>query len=29
MAGIQAANAVRGRPLMSGIRGSWYGLPPT
>jgi uncharacterized protein with NAD-binding domain and iron-sulfur cluster len=29
MAGIQAANAVRGRPLMSGIRGSWYGMPPT
>jgi uncharacterized protein with NAD-binding domain and iron-sulfur cluster len=26
MAGVQAANAVRGRPLTEGISGSWYGL---
>jgi uncharacterized protein with NAD-binding domain and iron-sulfur cluster len=29
MAGRQAANAVRGRPIMEGIRGSWYAVPPT
>jgi uncharacterized protein with NAD-binding domain and iron-sulfur cluster len=26
MGGLQAANAVRGRPLLEGISGSWYGL---
>jgi uncharacterized protein with NAD-binding domain and iron-sulfur cluster len=26
MGGLQAANAVRGRPLLEGITGSWYGL---
>ncbi len=26
MGGLQAANAVRGRPLLEGIIGSWYGL---
>ncbi|MGI8816510.1 MAG: FAD-dependent oxidoreductase [Pseudonocardia sp.] len=26
MAGLQAANAVRGRPLLAGVTGSWYGL---
>ena len=26
LSGLQAANAVRGRPLMAGIAGSWYGL---
>ena len=28
MSGLQAANAVRGRPLMDGIAGTWYGLEP-
>jgi len=26
MAGLEAANAVRGRPLLEGVTGSWYGL---
>ena len=26
LSGLQAANAVRGRPLLAGIAGSWYGL---
>jgi uncharacterized protein with NAD-binding domain and iron-sulfur cluster len=26
MSGLQAANAVRGRPLSEGVTGSWYGL---
>jgi uncharacterized protein with NAD-binding domain and iron-sulfur cluster len=26
MGGLQAANAVRGRPLLEGVTGSWYGL---
>ena len=26
MAGTEAANAVRGRPLTEGISGTWYGL---
>jgi uncharacterized protein with NAD-binding domain and iron-sulfur cluster len=26
MAGLEAANAVRGRPLVEGVTGSWYGL---
>jgi uncharacterized protein with NAD-binding domain and iron-sulfur cluster len=26
LAGLQAANAIRGRPLLTGISGSWYGL---
>jgi uncharacterized protein with NAD-binding domain and iron-sulfur cluster len=29
MAGRQAANAVRGRELLAGVTGSWYGLEPT
>jgi hypothetical protein len=29
MAGLQAANAVRKRPLTEGVTGSWYGLKPT
>jgi uncharacterized protein with NAD-binding domain and iron-sulfur cluster len=28
LSGLQAANAVRGRPLLAGIAGSWYGLGP-
>jgi uncharacterized protein with NAD-binding domain and iron-sulfur cluster len=28
MSGLQAANAARGRPLLDGITGSWYGLEP-
>jgi len=28
MAGRQAANAARGRPLLDGVTGSWYGLEP-
>ena len=27
MSGIEAANAVRGRPLMRDVLGSWYGVP--
>jgi hypothetical protein len=26
LSGLQAANAVRGQPLLAGIAGSWYGL---
>ena len=26
LSGLQAANAVRGRPLLAGVAGSWYGL---
>ena len=26
MGGLEAANAVRGRPLLEGVTGSWYGL---
>ena len=26
MAGLQAANAARGRPLLEGVTGSWYGV---
>ena len=26
LSGLQAANAVRGRSLLAGIAGSWYGL---
>jgi uncharacterized protein with NAD-binding domain and iron-sulfur cluster len=26
MSGLQAANAVRGQPLLTGVGGSWYGL---
>jgi uncharacterized protein with NAD-binding domain and iron-sulfur cluster len=29
MAGLQAANAVRGRTLLAGVTGSWYGLEPS
>jgi uncharacterized protein with NAD-binding domain and iron-sulfur cluster len=29
MAGIQAANGVRGRPLTEGVIGTWYGLEAT
>jgi uncharacterized protein with NAD-binding domain and iron-sulfur cluster len=29
MAGLEAANAVRGRPLTEGISGTWYGLEDT
>jgi uncharacterized protein with NAD-binding domain and iron-sulfur cluster len=29
MAGLHAANAVRSRPLVEGVTGSWYGLKPT
>ena len=27
VSGIEAANAVRGRPLMRDVLGSWYGVP--
>jgi uncharacterized protein with NAD-binding domain and iron-sulfur cluster len=26
LGGLEAANAVRGRPLLEGVTGSWYGL---
>jgi uncharacterized protein with NAD-binding domain and iron-sulfur cluster len=26
LGGLEAANAVRGRPLLEGVSGAWYGL---
>jgi uncharacterized protein with NAD-binding domain and iron-sulfur cluster len=28
LGGLEAANAVRGRPLLEGVSGAWYGLEP-